>query len=174
MGSRGNNKAGLFPHALGSELIVHTSLKESVRGIFFGFDDALQMAVIQQEYNGALSFVLLNVSEVKSVECVNAKPSPQLLTSLPKPDRVALILREEASLEKQTKLAAKLGQNVSTEAQRIFDNLSKLFPCEWDKDRIVVLGNTIIHPPYNSDCVKGDKGSEKYIQKALENARDQQ
>eukprot|EP01012_Entosiphon_sulcatum_P019725 TRINITY_DN2464_c0_g1_i2.p2 TRINITY_DN2464_c0_g1~~TRINITY_DN2464_c0_g1_i2.p2 ORF type:complete len:185 (-),score=48.05 TRINITY_DN2464_c0_g1_i2:354-908(-) len=67
------------------------------------------------------------------------------------------VIRENADANAKER-ALKLGHDVTIEAQDIFDALSKTYPCSWDQQTIVVLGETRIDPPYVAESVHAEPG----------------
>ncbi|EFH65020.1 hypothetical protein ARALYDRAFT_476146 [Arabidopsis lyrata subsp. lyrata] len=49
----------------------------------------------------------------------------------------------------------KIGFGVTSEAQKIFDAISKTLPIRWDSKDMLVMGEVIVRSPYHSDCVFG-------------------
>lgn len=61
--------------------------------------------------------------------------------------------RERKALREAESALNRIGVNVSDQAQRIFDALSKTMNCEWSGDSIIAFDMIVVKPPYaKSDC----------------------
>ncbi|CAL9778957.1 unnamed protein product [Musa acuminata subsp. burmannicoides] len=70
-------------------------------------------------------------------------------------DLAGLQAREEASLRQAEIEAERIGVGVTSEAQSIFDALSKTLPVHWDKTVIVVMNEVRVSSPYHPENVTG-------------------
>ena len=59
-----------------------------------------------------------------------------------------------------------IGENVTEQAQEIFDALARTLPCRWNDQVIVVLDEISIAPPY-TDPTGGDDGFRERIKNVL-------
>ncbi|XP_010533046.1 PREDICTED: uncharacterized protein LOC104808902 [Tarenaya hassleriana] len=77
---------------------------------------------------------------------------------------------KEANAVRQAELdAERMGVGVTTEAQSIFDALSKTLPVQWDKSDIVVMKEVRVRSPYLPDCVQGGTAAaNNRVRKVLE------
>lgn len=62
--------------------------------------------------------------------------------------------REKEAVERMKKQLLRIGKGVSSEAQRLFDELSKTYSCRWNGKRIELQQLGVdISPPYTpADC----------------------
>lgn len=65
--------------------------------------------------------------------------------------------REAAALKQAEKAIASLNYTVDAEVQNLFDKLSTIYPCSWDKTSIVVLDEYVIDAPYTQVVVRPGK-----------------
>ena len=80
--------------------------------------------------------------------------------------------REELAIRQAEADAERIGVGVTSEAQNIFDALSKTLPVRWDKNVIVVMNEVRISSPYHSDCVIGGApAANDRVKKVLEMLR---
>ena len=81
-------------------------------------------------------------------------------------------LREERAVRNAKIEAAKIGEGLTSEAQHIFNALSKTLPCRWRGRRIIVLEEVEIIEPYGvEDCSSlhsGDSSVVTRVKKVLE------
>ncbi|KAG9156464.1 hypothetical protein Leryth_019976 [Lithospermum erythrorhizon] len=65
--------------------------------------------------------------------------------------------------------AERIGVGVTSEAQSIFDALSKTLPVRWDKTVIVVMNEVRVTSPYLPESVKGGTApANERVRKVLE------
>eukprot|EP01132_Coremiostelium_polycephalum_P009122 gene9122-11178_t len=84
----------------------------------------------------------------------------------------AILKRQDEANYKARVQAAKIGVGVTTEAQEIFNSLSKTLPCEWSGKTIVVLSDVKITSPYNvENCTGTNIPSLERVRKVLEGER---
>ncbi|KAG6501008.1 hypothetical protein ZIOFF_040873 [Zingiber officinale] len=70
-------------------------------------------------------------------------------------DLAGLQAREDAALRQAEIEAERIGVGVTSEAQSIFDALSKTLPVHWDKTVIVVMNEVCVSSPYLPENVTG-------------------
>ncbi|CAL5197021.1 unnamed protein product [Lathyrus oleraceus] len=77
--------------------------------------------------------------------------------------------RELLAIRQAEAEAERIGVGVSSEAQIIFDALSKTLPVHWDKTVIVVMNEVRVSSPYHSECViGGTPAANDRVKKVLE------
>ncbi|KAF7809259.1 protein LSM12-like protein [Senna tora] len=84
-------------------------------------------------------------------------------------DLTALQAREEVALRQAETEAERIGVGVTSEAQSIFDALSKTLPVRWDKTVIVVMNEVRVGSPYLPESViGGTPAANERVRKVLE------
>ncbi|KMZ72101.1 LSM12-like protein [Zostera marina] len=84
-------------------------------------------------------------------------------------DLNALRAREDAAIRRAEIEAERIGAGVTTEAQSIFDALSKTLPVRWESTVIVVLNEVRVSSPYKPENVVGGAGAaNERVKKVLE------
>ncbi|KAF5827242.1 anticodon-binding domain-containing protein [Dunaliella salina] len=63
--------------------------------------------------------------------------------------------------------ARKVNSGVTTEAQCIFEALSKTLPCEWQDKTIVVLDEVEVHEPYVPEACSVRDGGKRSTQNGI-------
>ena len=83
--------------------------------------------------------------------------------------------REDKALRNAEKRLEDINLNVSSHAQKIFDEINFVFESEWDGDRIIINKTYAVQPPYSEVTCINDKSNDKTftarLVKALERAR---
>lgn len=137
-------------YVVGCQVSVKTQ-NEEVQGEVFAFDEASGTVLIRQQ--GSTPFHnhlrLLRTSYIKSIEKASEPIDP--LAPLPMVDMQRCRDRETKALQAAYAEAAKTGVGVSSEAQQVFDALSKTMPCQWKQQNIVILNEVELRPPYGLD-----------------------
>merc|ERR1711865_994460 len=102
-------------------------------GDLFAFDDRTGcVALLTIEANNNHTYRVLKSSGIASVECLSSVPNPDIVNiRLPIIDMDRLRAKEQKALAAEAKKRARIGVNVSHEAQEIFDRLSFTLPCVW-------------------------------------------
>lgn len=137
---------------VGCNVTVQTKT-EKVQGEIFAYDKGSNTVLIRQQ--GSTPFHsnlrLLKVSYIKGVDSVSSPA--QTMEPLPLVDMQRCRDRESKALQAAQAEAAKTGIGVSSEAQQVFDALSKTMPCHWRQQNIVILNEVELRPPYGlSNC----------------------
>ncbi|EXB82642.1 hypothetical protein L484_027823 [Morus notabilis] len=70
-------------------------------------------------------------------------------------DLNTLQAREESAIRQAETDAERIGVGVTSQAQSIFDALSKTLPVRWDKTVIVVMNEVRVSSPYLPESVRG-------------------
>jgi hypothetical protein len=70
-------------------------------------------------------------------------------------DLSSLQAREDLAIRQAEADAERIGVGVTTEAQNLFDALSKTLPVRWDKSVIVVMNEVRVCSPYLPESVSG-------------------
>ncbi|KAI8324204.1 hypothetical protein GQ54DRAFT_296341 [Martensiomyces pterosporus] len=101
---------------------------------------------------------MVAAANIKSVEVV-PKQSSQAEEELKLPEihpvAVSTIeARKQKSLALAQERASRIGVGVTDEAQAVFEALSKTLPCRWTENKIIVLDEVVIEPPYGVDNCK--------------------
>ncbi|PSC67016.1 Anticodon-binding domain [Micractinium conductrix] len=143
-------------YAVGAQVEVELSLpggSETASGTVFAYDAASDRLVLRQP--GSTPFHstlrLLKGADVARVTQLKAAP-PGGATPLPAVDLGRCREREEKAA--------------------IFDALAKTLPCRWDGDRIVVLDEIVVPPPYDT-CISlhNDDAAALRVKKVLDAER---
>ncbi|KAG6601368.1 Protein LSM12-like A, partial [Cucurbita argyrosperma subsp. sororia] len=84
-------------------------------------------------------------------------------------DLNTLRAREELAIRQAEIEAERIGVGVTSEAQSIFDALSKTLPVRWDKTVIVVMNEVRVSSPYLPESVSGGTpAANERVKKVLE------
>ncbi|KAL0004124.1 hypothetical protein SO802_011685 [Lithocarpus litseifolius] len=84
-------------------------------------------------------------------------------------DLNSLQAREESAIRQAEAEAERRGVGVTSEAQNIFDALSKTLPVRWDKTVIVVMKEVRVSSPYLPESVSGGTpAANDRVKKVLE------
>ncbi|RKP19926.1 hypothetical protein ROZALSC1DRAFT_28532 [Rozella allomycis CSF55] len=117
-------------------------------------------------------FIVLNSKSIIKTERLKSPPysDPRMLKAPPvrKLHAEKLAEREAKEVYKRRIDASKKGVGVTTEAQKVFDALSKTLPCRWDNKSIVVMDEVIVSPPYNtSSCKSSNEAALDRVKRVL-------
>ena len=113
------------------------------------------------------SYTVIALSSIQSFTLLELAPSAaptspaesaSRAAPLPSLDIAAIHNRLKTTTAKLQEEEARLGKGVSEEAQAIFNGLSRTLTCRWDGERIIVMDQVIIEPPYGQGNLKAVKG----------------
>ncbi|EGF84055.1 hypothetical protein BATDEDRAFT_85462 [Batrachochytrium dendrobatidis JAM81] len=130
-----------------------------------------------------VTHVDLHYLKLSAIKSITADPS-DIKAPNPIPPLMPLIpisleqvqQREEQAVRAAIEQNARIGIDVSTEAQDIFDALSKTLPVIWKDKLIVVMDEVTIAPPYTAVMCrllpsKGAPGTLERVKKVLQGER---
>ncbi|PRQ41207.1 putative Anticodon-binding domain-containing protein [Rosa chinensis] len=84
-------------------------------------------------------------------------------------DLNSLRAREESAIRQAEAECERIGVGVTSQAQNIFDALSKTLPVRWDKTVIVVMNEVRVSSPYLPESVSGGTpAANDRVKKVLE------
>lgn len=113
---------------------------QEVGGKLFAFDRGLGFVTLRQPGTSTFHADLRLIKEDAIVKTLHSVPPPETASlDLPVVDEQRSRVREERAVRAAQLEAAKIGVDVTKEAQQIFDALSKTLPCRWEGKSIVVL-----------------------------------
>jgi hypothetical protein len=147
---------------VGLNVKLRTQTGETYEGTVFAFDADQGIFILYEpsDLRNRSNFRVFKTDCLAEVISMDTEP-----TRLPEPLNIdsrlpkinAAKVRENAANAARER-SRKLGQDVTIEAQDIFDALSKTYPCAWDNSSIVILGEVRIEPPYTVEKVMPEPG----------------
>ncbi|KAK2354912.1 hypothetical protein P8452_75171 [Trifolium repens] len=156
--------------AVGCFLSIRTTLGDEFEGQVMTFDRETNYLVLQEssKHGPRRNVRLLKADYIKDFTFLGQGQDP-LLSHDCSIDLHALQSREELAIRQAEADAERIGVGVTTEAQNIFDALSKTLPVRWDKTVIVVMNEVRVSSPYHSECViGGTPAANDRVKKVLE------
>ncbi|RRT69196.1 hypothetical protein B296_00032774 [Ensete ventricosum] len=169
--------------AVGCVLSLRTTLGEEIEGQIVAYDrpsNILVIHILLSLFDRIFFFFFYsNAGAQRKIRLLNANYI-QDLTYLKKAedpldlnkcyiDLAGLRAREEACLRQAEIEAERIGVGVTSEAQSIFDALSKTLPVHWDKTVIVVMNEVRVSMPYLPENVTGGTpAANDRVKKVLE------
>ncbi|KAJ2761830.1 hypothetical protein IWQ56_005085 [Coemansia nantahalensis] len=121
----------------------------AVKGALYAYDVYSGVAAVTAPAAGGKQQVTL--VKAANMAAVRAAPAAATGAQLPEVRPVApaaIEARKQRALGAARERASRIGVGVSDRAQAIFEALSKTLPCRWDQDKIVVLDEVLVDPPY--------------------------
>ncbi|CAK8561609.1 unnamed protein product [Lathyrus sativus] len=162
-----NNNADEF--AVGCFLSIRTTLGDEFEGQVVTFDRATNfLGLLEGSKHGPLRNIrILSADYIKDFTFLGQGHDPLPIDS--HLDLHTLQSRELLAIRQAEAEAERIGVGVSSEAQIIFDALSKTLPVHWDKTVIVVMNEVRVSSPYHSECViGGTPAANDRVKKVLE------
>ncbi|GAV83717.1 AD domain-containing protein, partial [Cephalotus follicularis] len=160
--------------AVGCLLSIKTTLGDEFQGQVLNFDRQSNILVLHiLLYFGGLkhgprrNIRLLKVNYIKELLVLGQAEDPLDINKC-FIDLASLQAREELAIRLAEADAERIGVGVTSEAQSIFDALSKTLPVRWDKTAIVVMNEVRVSSPYLPESVIGGTPSaNKRVKKVL-------
>lgn len=156
--------------AVGCFLSIKTSLGDEFEGQIITFDRPSNILVIQEGSKAGprRNIRLLKANYIKEFSFLGRAEDP-LDPKKCYVDLNSLQAREESALRQAEAESERIGVGVTTEAQNIFDALSKTLPVRWDKTAIVVMNEVRVSSPYLPESVSGGTAAANdRVKKVLE------
>ncbi|XP_031400945.1 uncharacterized protein LOC116210928 isoform X1 [Punica granatum] len=156
--------------AVGCFLSVKTTLGDEFEGQVVTYDRPSNILVLQEgaKQGPRRNIRLLKANYIKEFSFLGHGDDPLDLKKC-YIDLHSLQAREELALRQAEAEAERIGVGVTSEAQMIFDALSKTLPVRWDKTVIVVMNEVRVSSPYVSDSVYGGTpAANDRVKKVLE------
>ncbi|XP_020595707.1 uncharacterized protein LOC110035760 [Phalaenopsis equestris] len=148
-----------------------TTLGEEFEGQIITYDRPTNIVIIQEgasKPGGRRNIRFLKTTYIKDHTSLRCGDNP-LDSKKCFLDLAVLQAREEAALRQAEIEAERIGVGVTSEAQSIFDALSKTLPVRWDKTVIVVMDDVRVNCPYFPENVSGGTPpANERVKKVLE------
>eukprot|EP00668_Euglena_longa_P028854 GGOE01036183.1.p1 GENE.GGOE01036183.1~~GGOE01036183.1.p1 ORF type:complete len:210 (-),score=2.50 GGOE01036183.1:190-768(-) len=153
---------GLSNECVGLNVRVKTVAGDSYEGAVFAFDCDQGIFVLYEpsDLRNRSNFRVFKTDCLQELTLLDTEPTrlPEPLNADSKLPKINAAKVKENATTAARERAKKMGQDVTIEAQDIFDAMSKTYPCTWDNASIVVLGEVRIEPPYTVDKVQPEPG----------------
>lgn len=151
---------------LGTSIIVRTTFGDVYKGEVFCYDNGPINCLILKEMNedNTANFRIFKSSIIREIEAQSLPPTV-INNDLPFCEKSILAKIEHKSLAEFELKKHTIGIGVTSEAQDLYDFISKTHPkCIWRSQEIIVLGVTI-SPPYKAEnCYCEDSKLKARIQ----------
>ncbi|KAK7348690.1 hypothetical protein VNO80_23306 [Phaseolus coccineus] len=169
-GGNSNNNNNPEELAVGCLLSIRTTLGDEFEGQVVTFDRPSNILVLQEasKHGPRRNIRLLKANYIKDFTFLGQAEDPLDPTNCFL-DLAALQAREEVAIRQAEADAERIGVGVTSEAQSIFDALSKTLPVRWDKTVIVVMNDVRVGSPYHPESVVGGTpAANERVKKVLE------
>ncbi|XP_077222629.1 uncharacterized protein LOC143856319 [Tasmannia lanceolata] len=156
--------------AVGSFLSIKTTLGEEIDGQIITFDRPSNILVIQEgsKTGPRRNVRLLKANYIKEFSLLGQAEDPLDLKKC-YVDLSSVQAREESAIRQAEIEAERIGVGVTSEAQSIFDSLSKTLPVRWDMTAIVVMNEVRVSSPYlPENVIGGTPAANDRVKKVLE------
>jgi hypothetical protein len=164
---------------IGNSVSGVSSCGDPFGGVVYAVDDALGLAVLRApgDIQNRHHVQIINCDAKKTVKVINSV-SPPPNSRREEEDRAPLPIIDKGRQERRFETAVKaaqfvadnIGENVTEEAQEIFDALARTLPCRWKNQEIIVLDEISIPPPYTTPA-GGDELFRERIKNVLVHER---
>ncbi|XP_043707761.1 protein LSM12 homolog [Telopea speciosissima] len=156
--------------AVGCFLSIKTTLGDEFEGQIITFDKLSNILVLQEgsKTGPRRNIRLLKANYIKDFTLLGQAEDP-LDHKKCYLDLASLQAREEAAIRQAELEAVRIGVGVTSEAQSVFDALSKTLPVHWDKTVIVVMNEVRVSSPYlPENVIGGTPAANDRVKKVLE------
>ncbi|XWS22558.1 hypothetical protein CRYUN_Cryun29cG0046600 [Craigia yunnanensis] len=156
--------------AVGCFLSIKTTLGDEFEGQIISFDRLSNILVLQEGSKSGprRNIRLLKANYIKEFSLLRQDEDP-LDVKKCFLDLTSLQAREDSAIRKAEADSERFGVGVTSEAQNLFDSLSKTLPVRWDKTVIVVMNEVRVRSPYLPECVSGGTpAANERVKKVLE------
>ncbi|XP_020230243.1 uncharacterized protein LOC109810995 [Cajanus cajan] len=170
MATEGANNINPDDLAVGCMLSIRTTLGDEFEGHVVTFDRPSNILVLQEPSKPGprRNIRLLKANYIKDFTFLGHAQDP-LDPNTCFLDLTALQAREHVAVRQAEADAERIGVGVTSEAQSIFDALSKTLPVRWDKTVIVVMNEVRVSSPYHPESVfGGTPAANDRVKKVLE------
>ncbi|XP_023553179.1 uncharacterized protein LOC111810664 [Cucurbita pepo subsp. pepo] len=154
----------------GSFFSIKTTLGDEFQGQVITFDANSNILILQEGSKSGprRNIRLLKANYIKEFSFLGHGEDPIDLKKCYL-DINTLRAREELAIRQAETDAERIGVGVTSEAQSIFDALSKTLPVRWDKSVIVVMNEVRVSNPYLPESVTGGTpAANDRVKKVLE------
>ncbi|XP_024023989.1 uncharacterized protein LOC21410429 isoform X2 [Morus notabilis] len=142
--------------AVGCFLSIKTTFGDEFQAQVITFDRPSNILVLQEGSKSGprRNIRLLKANYIKEFSLLGHAEDP-LDVKKCFLDLNTLQAREESAIRQAETDAERIGVGVTSQAQSIFDALSKTLPVRWDKTVIVVMNEVRVSSPYLPESVRG-------------------
>ncbi|PRQ30947.1 putative Anticodon-binding domain-containing protein [Rosa chinensis] len=170
MAMDGGNAAAAEELAVGCFVSIKTTLGDDFQGQVITFDCPSNILILQEGLKGGpkRNIRLLKANYIKELSYLGQAEDPLDIKNCYL-DLNSLRAREESAIRQAEAECERIGVGVTSQAQNIFDALSKTLPVRWDKTVIVVMNEVRVSSPYLPESVSGGTpAANDRVKKVLE------
>ncbi|GMI87802.1 hypothetical protein like AT1G24050 [Hibiscus trionum] len=156
--------------AVGCLLSIKTTLGDEFEGQIISYDRLSNILVLQEglESGPRRNIRLLKADYIKDFSLLRQDEDP-LDVKKCFLDLTTLQAREDSAIRQAESDSERFGVGVTSEAQTLFDALSRTLPVRWDKTVIVVMNEVRVSSPYLPESVSGGTpAANERVRKVLE------